>query len=147
MKFRDEYIWPNQSQKLQEFHSLQTPKKQGFVLLYILHSQQHPSTKPIILGIRLGHMLQNAQFITNSVYLLNILTLFAKRFRTPGLTEFVSTMLPVRVLSLHLICMHCSFLVCVNSAGTSSIWSMNISSGFVLLFSVCSSNLQKRLND
>lgn len=45
------------------------------------------------------------------------------------------------------ICMHCSFLYWTNSGETSSIWSINISSGFVLLLSVCNSSLHKNSHD
>lgn len=57
------------------------------------------------------------------------------------LTGFVKTARPSRIPSRNRICIHCSFLYCTNSGETSSIWSINISSGFVLLLSVCNSSL------
>lgn len=63
----------------------------------------------------------------------------SRRIHT-GLVRMI--LLPVRWFSRNFIWIHCSFLNWVNSAGTSSIWSMKISSGLALLLSVCSSNLE-----
>lgn len=60
------------------------------------------------------------------------------------LTGFVNTTRPSRIPSRNRIWMHCSFLYCTKSGETSSIWSININSGFVLLLSVCSSSLYSK---
>lgn len=57
------------------------------------------------------------------------------------LTGLVKMTRPSRMPSRKRIWIHCSFLYGTKSGDTSSIWSMNINSGFVLLLSVCNSSL------
>ena len=59
------------------------------------------------------------------------------------LTGFVKTTRPSRMPSRKRIWIHCSFLYWTKSGDTSSIWSINSISGFVLLLSVCSSSLKQ----